>query len=140
MKDEQPLLPWFVADEAKQQQNKFASEGSKQFKEHLRTMRMCWPEWNGPRLSDGIDGRISVHNSCVQSETHGETRYHYMAPCKIIEIGPRFSWLRVAVDYDDDAPEHCRDDNGEILHLDFDEIWPPTEELWTIRNRNESYA
>ena len=140
MKDEQPLLPWFVADEAKQQEKKIASEGSNQFKEHLRTMRMCWPEWHGPKICDGVDGRISVHSTVVSNETHGATGFHYMEPCRIIEIGPRFKWIRAVIDFDSDAPEHCRDSNGEILKLDFDEIWPPTDDLWEIRNRNNNYA
>jgi hypothetical protein len=99
---------------------------------HIQSMRCCWPEWEGPRVEDSVHGLCSVHSCCVHSITHGETRYHYMAPCVIESISEDGETIIAVIQYDESAPEHCRDDNGEKLRLDITEVWAPTATLWTM--------
>ena len=130
---ETPFLPGFIDYEQAEEIKRHCCT----FRDHLKAMRNCWPDWLGPRIGDGINEMIEVHTCVVFSETHNENRYHYMAPCRLIEIGPRFEWFRAVVEYDDNAPEHCRDDNGEILRLDPKEIWPPTRLLLDISRADD---
>lgn len=104
---------------------------------NLHSCRTCWPDWEGPKVYDGlpgwegIDGWCSVGQCCVHSVTHNDTRYHYCAPCKILEVHPEF--LKVEVCYDDDS--HCVHYNGEILLLELWEMWPPVDRI--LRTRRE---
>jgi hypothetical protein len=129
MNTEQELFPWFAEAHGITEEQSEASEFRQRFRENLRMMRMCWPDWKGPKVCDGIDGRISVRNPIVHNETTGGGGFHYMEPCKIIEIGPRFRWIRAMVDFPEHAQDHCRSKNGQVLKLDFDEIWPPVDDI-----------
>jgi hypothetical protein len=90
--------------------------------DHIKMMRLCWPEWDGPK----VGGRCQVHSILAWSVTQNAERYHYMAPCEIIgeESG---EWLG-RIDY----PENSRCAaiyNKEILRLPITNIWPPVREL-----------
>lgn len=102
--------------------------------EHTRSMRICWPDWEGPRVEDSVHGRCQVNSGCCHSITHGGDRYHYMAPVKITEIRPDGSGIGF-IDYPADC--HCSDMNGEQVLLQPDEIWPPVQEMWAIRHAEE---
>lgn len=79
-------------------------------------MRCCWPEWDGPK----VGYYCQVHTCVVYNVTHGETRYHYMAPCQLIK--EEGYWL-ARIEY---ASGHCAElYNGEILRLELTDIWPP---------------
>ena len=44
--------------------------------DNLRSMRTCWPEWDGPKL--GMTAQVK--SPVVFSITEGEMRYHAGAP------------------------------------------------------------
>lgn len=90
--------------------------------QHIKMMRICWPEWDGPNVGD----RCEVHDCMALSVTHGAIRYHYMAPCEIIgeEAG---EWL-ARIEYPPGTPCAALY-NGEILRLPITNIWPPVRWL-----------
>jgi hypothetical protein len=104
-------------------------------KQHLDSMRCCWPDWEGPRVEDSVHGRCSVHTCICHSITHNDTRYHYMAPCIIESISEDGNTIIAVVNYEPDS--HCADMNGERLRLDITEVWPPTDELWELRHAED---
>jgi hypothetical protein len=113
-----------------------AAENLAQLREqNEKSMRCCWPEWEGPKVEDSIHGLCSVGQCCVFSETHNSTRYHYCAPCRIIEVTD--THVRAVINYPDSAPPHCVEMNGEILRLDRWQVWPPVDELLKLRHEEE---
>lgn len=84
---------------------------------HLQSMRVCWPEWDGPK----VGGRCEVHSGVVHSLTHNETRYHYMAPCVLLANDGEYWTARV--DYDHGWCKEAY--NGELLRLHITDIWAP---------------
>lgn len=102
--------------------------------EHLRT---CWPDWEPPTEPQHLTGvrqYCSVGTTCAKREDTGEQEYQYGTPCRILEIKDDARTYRVAIDYAEDEPEHCTDENGVILLLDVSEIWAPVDRMWMIRN------
>ena len=93
-------------------------------------MKMCWPEWDGPAANGSGTSRFcEVHACCVHSLTHGDTRYHYMAPCRIESVSPDGLTVIAVVEYD--RPGWTQDRyNGERLRLDITEVWPPVRCCW----------
>lgn len=88
---------------------------------HLKSLRLCWPEWDGPK----VGGRCEVDSCVVHSITHNERRYHYMAPCVLLKEDGEY-WT-ACVDY---ADGWCKDTyNGELLRLHITEIWAPVHIL-----------
>lgn len=128
----QLLLPVFEKMVAAEESTK----ANHRIERHIESMRCCWPEWHGPVVSNDIHGRCSVGIPCVFSEKYGEIRYHYCAPCKIIEVSEDGTTIRAAIDYRD-YPEHVAAlaaiHNNTVLRLHITEVWPPVAEL--IANR-----
>jgi hypothetical protein len=95
---------------------------------HLANIELCWPEWHGPEPG----GFAEAHELFAASVTHGDQRYHYMAPVRLLfEVEPDV-WLAV-VDYQPGAC--CWHLNGELLRLPLLNIWPPVRRLLSDRNR-----
>lgn len=88
--------------------------------QHLDALRACWPEWDGPAVAAGLAGRCEIARC-------GE---FYMAPATIIQVLDGGNRFRVAIRYEEDAPQHCRESNGTEIEIDLEEIWPPTNLLW----------
>jgi hypothetical protein len=112
---------------------------------HIESMRLCWPEWEGPRVEDSVHGRCSVHPCCCFSITQNTVTYHSSAPVKITEIRPDGSVIGF-IDYipDPDDPDQsqgvnmcARNYNGEVVLLQPDEIWPPVTDLWAMHYAEE---
>lgn len=112
------------------------------FREHRR---LCWPEWEGPRVEDSVHGRCEVNPCCCFSITHNTVTYHYQAPVKITEVRPDGSVIGF-IDYipDPTDPDQtqgvnmcARNHNGEVVLLQPDEIWPPTDDLWALIDAEE---
>ncbi len=91
-------------------------------------LRCCWPEW-----APEVGGRCEVGGVICFSITHNDQRYHYGAPCRIIEISPDCETFVVEVDYPEGAGAWCFGMNGERLRLDITEIWAPTVLLHSLR-------
>ena len=115
-----------------------AASQDRRVAEHIATMRMCWEEWQGPVVEDSIHGRVSVHTCIVHSLTHGQPRYHYMAPCRLVEIEPDGLHYIAVVDYAPDS--HCAHLNGERLRLHITELWPPYREIIALREQHQATA
>ena len=97
---------------------------------HIKTMRLCWPEWDGPK----IGAKCQVESVIAYNVTHGEARYHYMAPCEIVgeENG---EWI-ARIEYPEGSP--CAQlYNGEILRLPTTNVWPPVYALGAARKAFE---
>lgn len=91
---------------------------------HRKSMKLCWPQWNGPKVdSESVDGYCSVNCAIVHSITHGENRYHYMAPCRIIGIEDNRKTIIAEIQYEQGST--CEHYNGELLRLDITEVWAP---------------
>lgn len=105
-----------------------AAADAKRIERHIELMRICWPDWQGPIVSDDIHGRCEVGTCIVFSETDGGPRYHYCAPCKIIEISPDGTTIRASVDYPDFSLL-SQIYNNKVLRLHITEVWPPVAEL-----------
>ncbi len=106
----------------------FAPPPKDPVQEHRRMWKLCW-DWEGPE----IGGRCEVNNCIVRNETHGDSRYHYMAPCEIIAQDGE-DWL-CRIDYQPEC--WCAAIyNGQILRLGVMDIWPPVHHL--IAQRREA--
>lgn len=100
---------------------------------NLRSCRTCWPDWEGPKITDDetdLAGWVEVHGcGCTFNLTTGRDENHYCAPCRILEVTPSGN-LKVRIQYGPDYPEHCRRLNGQILILTAIDVWPPVALLW----------
>lgn len=132
-----PFFPVLIDAEAEAKAKAEQAAAETRRVHHLKSMRVCWPEWEGPKVEDSIHGRCSVGECIVFSETDGENRYLYTAPCRILEIGPGMEWVRAVVDYPPDAAPWVLHHNGIVVKMDITEVWPPTEELWALRRAEE---
>jgi len=133
MNVETPMLPLFQEIEREDERKKHAERVTRA----TESMRCCWPDWEGPRVEESVHGRCSVGQCVVHSETHGETRYFYCAPCRILEVDAKLEWVRAVVDYPEGSAEWVMHHNGTILKMDITEVWPPTDDLWAIRHAQE---
>ena len=133
MSAEAPMLPLFDVLDAAEKARRY----QERVEAHRRSMRACWPEWEGPRVEESVHGRCSVGQCIVFSETHGENLYLYTAPCRILEVGPGMEWVRAVVDYPPDAASWVLHHNGTVVRMDITEVWPPTDELWALRRAEE---
>lgn len=95
---------------------------------NLASMRLCWPEWQGPRISDDIHGYISVGGCIVYNESHQRHSFHYTEICKVIEITP--DHIRAVIAMGENSV--IANKNGQVLCLKHHEIWPPVG-LFTAR-------
>ena len=72
----------------------------------------------------GTSAFCEVDTPDTFSLTHGERRYHYMAPCRVESVSADGLTIIAVVEYTN--PGWCRDRyNGERLRLDFTEAGPP---------------
>lgn len=93
---------------------------------HIKMMRSCWPEWDGPK----VGCRCQVAGCFAWSITHNSLQYRSAAPCKLIaeESG---EWI-ACIDYPETS--WCaKKYNGEILRLPITNIWPPVQQLIATR-------
>lgn len=138
--NEQPLFDFIHEHDAQQEREK--TDNGRE--ENIKSCRICWPEWNGPKVhspdmpNDQIDGYCEVGQCIVYSITHGEPRYHYCAPCKIIEVHQ--DHVVAVVDYDTESDHPgtsgcAKTYNGEKLRIDLWEIWPPTARIRAWRDK-----
>ena len=135
---ETALFPAFARAEADETRARQTDERVRRVAEHRESMKVCWPEWSGPAAGgSGASGFCEVHTCGVHSLTHGGSRYHYMAPCRIESVSPDGQTIIVVVEYD--RPGWAQDRyNGERLRLDITEVWPPVWLLAARRRRREA--
>lgn len=109
------------------------------------SIRLYWPEWEGPKVEDSVHGRCQVDSGTVLHLDTGEKYCHYCAPVKITEVRPDGSVIGY-IDYirDPDDPDQtqgtnmCANNyNGIRLHIEPDNIWPPVHDLWEIHYAEE---
>ena len=138
--DETALFPAFAQAEAQQSEWRYADERVRQIADHRASMKVCWPEWRGPAAGGGGTSGFCEVNSCVvHNLTYGDTRYHYMAPCRIESVSTDGLTVIAVVEYD--RPSWCRERyNGERLRLDITEVWPPVWLLGAQRRKPGSGA
>lgn len=122
---ETPFFDALLLQEKEEQAKAEITNRKKQIAEHRRMMKLCWPNWNGPKIdSESADGYISVGTCIVYSITHGQKNYHAGAPCRVIGIEDDGETIIAEIEYK--AGCICQHYNGELLRLDILEIWPPT--------------
>jgi hypothetical protein len=90
--------------------------------DNLRSMRTCWPEWDGPKV--GMTAQVK--SPVVYSITEGEMRYHAGA-LVVLEAHDGLYWT-ARVEYGDHCPI-APIYNGHRLRLRMMDIWPPVYEL-----------
>lgn len=108
--------------------------------EKWHSIRCCWSEWRGPKVfTDEADsaGFCSIDGVTAKNLTHGDTRYSYMVPARIIEISEDRETFIVETAYTNPAC-HCYPLNGERWEIDILDLWPPTDRLWKERHAWES--
>lgn len=96
---------------------------AEEIQEHIENMRMCFEEWHGPKVSTNCDGFCELageHSYCCSG------RFFWAHLC-ITRVDGHV--IDAVVAYDDDAPEHCREDNGTPLRVHITDIWPP---VWLL--------
>lgn len=91
--------------------------------ENMAMVRLCWPQWEGPRISDDVHGYISVGGCIVYNESHQRHSFHYTEICKVIEITSQHIRAVIAMG------EHSviANKNGQVLCLKHHEIWAPVQ-------------
>ena len=134
---ETEFFPAFAQAEADATRQQQVSERTRRITGHRETMKMCWPEWDGPAANGSGTSRFcEVHACCVHSLTHNDTRYHYTAPCRIESVSPDGLTVVAVVEYDRTGWTQDRY-NGERLRLDITEVWPPVRLLLAARSREQ---
>ena len=135
------FFPAFIAEEKAKEEVAASVAISEGHADHWRSVRTCWPDWEGPIITaDDTDpaGWCSVGQCVVHSITHCENRYHYCAPCRILEILEDGNTLIVEVRYPtgpDARVSWCAEAyNGERLRLTGSEIWVPVDMMWERRH------
>ncbi len=138
--DNTEWFPAFARAEAQQEERRRADLRQRQLADHRASMKTCWPEWTGPVAGgNGTSGFCEVHSCGVHNLTHGETRYHYMAPCRIESVSADGLTVIAVVEYD--RPGWCQDRyNGQRLRLDLIDVWPPVWLLIAQRRGEPSRA
>ena len=127
--DPTELFPAFAQAEADEHQRRRAAEREQRIRAHRDHLAILWPEWTGPVAGGpGASGFCDVDSLDAFSLTHGERRYHYMAPCRVESVSADGLTVVAVVEYTN--PGWCRDRyNGERLRLDFPEVGPPRSML-----------
>ena len=134
------LFPAFVQAEAREGQQRRAAERERRLAQHREHLALCWSDWQGPVANGaGTSGFCEVNTLDAFSLTHGERRYHYMAPCRIESVSPDGLTIIAVVEYQRPCP--CADlYNGERLRLDLTEVWPPVSLLSAQRHEQQTSA
>ena len=123
----QDLLPGFAAQEAQSRAVAQSLDRRQRVADHLHSLAICWPQWDGPK----VGGRCEVHGCVVHSLTHNALRYHFLAPCIILEISEDRETIIAQVDYRPGST--CEHHNGERLRLDITDVWAPVSILHNHR-------
>ena len=126
------LFPAFAQAEVEEGQRQRVTARASHLAGHREHLAVCWPEWRGPVANGpGTSGFCEVNTLDAFSLTHGERRYHYMAPCRIESVSPDGLTIMAIIEYQRPCP--CADlYNGERLRLDLTEVWPP---VWLLSAR-----
>lgn len=125
-----PMFELFERTDREAENAKARESRQRSIQDHLRSLRCCWPEWDGPRAG----GLCSVDGCIAYSLTHRGTRYHMSAPCRLLFQIDEWTWVAV-VEYLGDT--HCRCYTGELLRLDITDIWAPVAHLVAVRREGE---
>ena len=96
---------------------------------HVRAMRACWPEWHGPRVQAGANGRCQVHGNRVWNETLSQWADHHGAWCRIIWVSDSHEEINVIIDYGPHEAVQALPDEGQVLRLHITQVWPP---IWRL--------
>jgi hypothetical protein len=95
--------------------------------------RFCWPEWDGPKV-----GELCNCGECFCFDHEaGAEMFHYCAPVRVTEVvwGEKVEGV---IDYPPEKSAKGADLvshwNGRRVRLPWSCVWPPTKELWKIRN------
>ncbi len=134
------LFPAFAQAEADEHERRRAADRERRIHEHREHLALVWPEWAGPVAGGpGTSAFCEVDTPDTFSLTHGERRYHYMAPCRVESVSADGLTIIAVVEYTN--PGWCRDRyNGERLRLDFTEAGPPRAMLRAERDEQPHAA
>jgi hypothetical protein len=109
----------------------FASaEKEDAIRDHMKIMRCCWPEWDGPKV-----GYYCSVGECCATHEDGTEAYHYMERVKLLSQRDDGLWLGV-IEHSERTIARApwvAESNGTRLLLDILDIWPPTDDLWDSR-------
>lgn len=101
--------------------------------------KACWPEWEGPEVGTHCNVGECF---CYDYQTDSEM-FHYCAPVLITEV-VWGGWVIGVIDYPDEKSVTGKTLvslwNGRRVRLDWRCVWPPTEQLWKIRDEQERLA
>jgi len=122
-----PTFPSFVEDKRRQR-----------IEDHKRTMRMCWPNWDGD-LSVGapIDCGSAIAHLAEPVTLWGKEMgvgcpfYAMSVPCRILEVVDDETFI-AAIDYSPEDLERnawARHHQGIKLRLDILDVWVPYDRL-----------
>ena len=120
---ETDFFPAITQRHVYQTELKTQSRRQQQITKHLDSLKSYWPDWPGPKVGEYCEVLCSV----VKSLTYKTERYHYKAPCKLIEASPDGLTFKARIEYPEKSNYNYY--NGEILELDITEIWPPVSKL-----------
>lgn len=98
----------------------------------MRDGRMCWPEWDGPK----VGGHCQVHYITAMHLDDGQEYYHTGERVLLLEHRADGCWIG-KIDHDEETLEKApwmADGNGTMLVLPITNIWPPTNDLWRARD------
>lgn len=115
-------LPGIAEHLAAEKESRLQRWEREQDEENLRSMRACWPEWDGPK----VGMRCEVRSTVVHDLTDNDLAYHYCAPVVLEEHDGEY-WI-ARVDYDKDCWA-AKVYNGRKLRLRMSDIWPPVHDL-----------
>lgn len=143
------LFPSMEKEFAAADQSRAAAGRRARVADHLKSMRCCWPEWDG---NDGIVvGTRCECGSCIAELAEdfmiqwpdqsppllaGQRCYQYTAPVFIAEVIDPETFIGV-VDYPPTSQGHVTRYNGMRLKLDITDIWPPVRLLIAARHTKE---
>lgn len=122
---EQPGL--FDQWEQDQEERERAEAKRRRTENHIRSRRICWPEWDGPE----VGGLCSVAG-CIAQKEDGSPLYCYTETCRLLELRPDGSWLAV-IEMGEVWGKPWPWD-GTRLILEETDIWAPTRQLWAARD------
>ena len=85
--------------------------------DHLQAIRASYPGWRGPRPGEGVEGFCQVHGKNVWNQSRNAWCCHEGAHCRVLSVNASRDTIAVVLESGDDA--------GQILRLDFTDVWPP---------------
>lgn len=88
--------------------------------EHIESMRLCFPEWHGPKVAAGSDGLCEIQGYCTGGRFLG---------AKVCITRVDGYLIEGVIAYEPCDPEHCLSNNGIPLRLHITDIWPP---VWIL--------